>query len=175
MNIYTKYATFVPVFLTDTENNSATVRVVLLWCIYCKLTCKFFTVTRYENINKFCMKHSSQLLRFCECKIIISFNVERIPVLTCLHPLQNLNVLSQKNKFMDQQAAREITSDLSLYNDWLPAGWSGIDPRCKLGILLFDTVSVAGLGPIQPSIEWVPVALPLWVMRPGLEPRSFNT
>jgi hypothetical protein len=40
------------------------------------------------------------------------------------------------------------------------------DSRRRLGIFLFTTVSRMALRPIQPPIQWVPVALSLGVKRP---------
>jgi len=52
-------------------------------------------------------------------------------------------------------------------------GWTtgvlGFDSRRGLGILLFTTASTTALGPTQPPIKWVPVALSLGVKRPGRE------
>jgi hypothetical protein len=38
-----------------------------------------------------------------------------------------------------------------------------------MGIFLFTTASRTALGPTQPPIQWIPVALSLGVKRPGSE------
>jgi hypothetical protein len=52
-------------------------------------------------------------------------------------------------------------------------GWTigvlGFDSRRGLGIFLFTTESRTALGPTQPPIQWVSVALSLGVKRPGRE------
>jgi hypothetical protein len=52
-------------------------------------------------------------------------------------------------------------------------GWTiwvlGFDSRRGLGIFLFTTASRTALGPTQPPIQLIPVALSLGVKRPGLE------
>jgi hypothetical protein len=48
-------------------------------------------------------------------------------------------------------------------------GRSGFDSRRVLGNFLFDTMSIAALGPTQPLIQWVPGALSLGVKRQGRE------
>jgi hypothetical protein len=48
-------------------------------------------------------------------------------------------------------------------------GVLGFDSRWGLGIFLFTTASRTVLGPTQPPVQWVPGALSLGVMRPGLE------
>jgi hypothetical protein len=45
----------------------------------------------------------------------------------------------------------------------------GFETQRGLGIFLFTTVSRPALGPIEPSIQWVPGALSLGVKRPGRE------
>jgi hypothetical protein len=53
------------------------------------------------------------------------------------------------------------------------AGWTigvlGFDSRWGQGIFLFTTASRTALGPTQPPIQWVSVALSLGVKRPGRE------
>jgi hypothetical protein len=54
------------------------------------------------------------------------------------------------------------------YSAGLRAGW-GFDSRQGLGIFLFITLSTQALGPTQPTIEWLPVAVFLGVKRLGRE------
>jgi hypothetical protein len=51
----------------------------------------------------------------------------------------------------------------------LRAGQPRFDSRQGLGIFIFATASGPGLGPTQPSIQWVPEALSPEVKRPGCE------
>jgi hypothetical protein len=51
---------------------------------------------------------------------------------------------------------------------WI-VGVLGFDSRRGLGIFLFITVFRKALGPTQPPIQGVPVALSLGVKRPGRE------
>jgi hypothetical protein len=52
-------------------------------------------------------------------------------------------------------------------------GWAiailGFDSRRRLGVFLFTTVTRTALGPTQPPIQWVSVALSLGIKRPGCE------
>jgi hypothetical protein len=54
----------------------------------------------------------------------------------------------------------------------LRPGWSGIRVPKGAGNFSLTTASRPALGPIQPPIQWVPVALPLWVKRPRREADS---
>jgi hypothetical protein len=55
----------------------------------------------------------------------------------------------------------------------LATGWTvgvlAFDYRRGPGIFLFTTVSRMALGPIQPSIQWIPGTLSLGIKRPGRE------
>jgi hypothetical protein len=53
------------------------------------------------------------------------------------------------------------------------SGWTigvlGFDSRRELGIFLFTTASRTGLGPTQPTIQWVTTDTSLGIRRPGRE------
>jgi hypothetical protein len=45
----------------------------------------------------------------------------------------------------------------------------GFNSHWGLGIFLFTTTSRTALRPTQPSVQWVPGVLSLWVKQPGHE------
>jgi hypothetical protein len=52
---------------------------------------------------------------------------------------------------------------------WLDDRVVGVRFPAGLGIFLFDTVSGPALGPTQPPIQWVSLALSLGLKQPGCE------
>jgi hypothetical protein len=66
--------------------------------------------------------------------------------------------LNVSNHFLDYMASHQELGQSSQYSDGLWAGWLGLDSWLgKIG--LFSTAFTPTLGPRQPPIQWVPVAI----------------